>query len=58
MSIMDLAYHLKIIPNLFAVCRNHLADREGDVPSFKNVDIFLQGEGAIQMCYQEDKDTH
>ena len=31
LSFMDIALHHKITPNLYAVVRSHLAEREGDI---------------------------
>lgn len=39
LSFMDIALHLNITPNLFAVARANLADREEQVEAFANLDI-------------------
>ena len=40
-SFMEIAYHLKMIPNLYAVVRSSLAHRSEPLESFKSFNTFL-----------------
>ena len=46
LSFMDIALHLGIHPNLYAVAKNDLANREEPVEEFANFGVFTAGDKA------------
>lgn len=54
-SFMELALHLGLKPNLFAVTKNDLANRDEDVQGFNNVEIFTHSEPFVIPVKSENK---
>ena len=55
LSLVDIAHHLKIKLNLFAIVRKSLADREAQIDAFKNLELFTQGDVSIQAPQQQEE---
>jgi len=57
LSFMDLAMHINITPNLYAVTRANLADREEQVVAFADPELFSASHGAKVTSSPPEKET-
>ena len=44
---MDIALHIGLKPNVWAVCKHDIADRQEEINDFTNFEMFLKGDASI-----------